>query len=103
MLRLALQEALQGDLSLEAHLGFHTDIHQDTAILVPLTDAIQIAGTALIVDDEGRDIMPEAFFEHQQASNTTITIFKGADTLKPDMEIENFVKTDILLSLILFE
>ena len=64
MLRLALQEALQGDLGLEAHLGFHTDIHQDTAILVPLTDAVQIASAALIVNDEGCNLVPEAFLEH---------------------------------------
>ena len=64
MLRLALQEALQGDLGLEAHLGFHTDIHQNTAILVPLADAVKLAGASLIVDDERRDLMPEAFLEH---------------------------------------
>ena len=76
---------MQGDLSLEAHLGFHTDIHQNTAILVPLADAVQIAGAALIVDDKGRDLVPEAFLEHQQASDATVTIFKGMDALKPNM------------------
>ena len=85
VLRLALQKALQGDLRLETHLGFHTDIHQDTAILVPLADAVQIAGAALIVDDEGRNLVPETFLEHQQATNATVTIFKGMDALKPDV------------------
>ena len=46
MLRLALQEALQGNLSLETHLCFHTDIHQNTAILVPLADAVKITGSS---------------------------------------------------------
>ena len=64
VLRLALQKALQGDLSLKAHLGFHADIHQDTAILVPLAEAIQIAGATLIVNDEGCNLVPEAFLEH---------------------------------------
>ena len=103
MLRLALQETLQGDLGLEAHLGFHTDIHQNTAIFVPLTDAIQISGTFFIVDDEGRDFVPKAFFEHQQASDTTITIFEGTDALEPDMEIQNLVEANILLCFVIFK
>ena len=103
MLRLALQEALQGDLRLETHLRFHADIHQNTAILVPLADTIQIAGAALIVDDEGRDLVPEAFLEHQQATDTTIAIFEGMDALEPDMEIENLMEADIFLRFVFFE
>ena len=97
MLRLALQEALQGDLSLETHLGFHTDIHQDTAVLVPLADAIQIAGAALIVDDKGRDFLTEAFFEHEQSSDATVAVFKWADTFKLYMEIQDLVKANVFL------
>ena len=103
VLRLALQEALQGDLSLEAHLGFHTDIHQDTAILVPLADAVQIAGAALIVDDKRRNLVPEAFLEHQQASDATVTILEGADALESDMEIEDLMEADIFLRFVFFE
>lgn len=103
MLRLALQEALQGDLSLETHLGFHTDIHQNTTILVPLAYAVQIAGAAFIVDDEGSNLVPEAFLENQQTTDAAITIFKGVDTLEADMEIKDFMKADIFLSLVLFE
>ena len=47
--------------------------------------------------------MPEAFFEHQQTPDTTITIFKGMNSLEPDMEIENLMETDILLCLIFLE
>ena len=103
MLRLALQKALQGDLSLEAHLGFHADIHQNTAVLVPLADAIQIASAALIIDDEGRNLMPEAFLEHQQASNATITILKGTDAFKSNMEVEYLMESDVFLRFVLFE
>ena len=103
VLRLALQEALQGDLSLETHLGFHADIHQNTAILVPLADAIQITGAAFIVDDKGRDLVPEAFLEHQQASNAAIAICEGTDALEPNMELKNLMEADVLLSFILFE
>ena len=103
VLRLALQEALQGDLSLEAHLGFHTDIHQDTAILVPLADAVQIAGAALIVDDKRRNLVPEAFLEHQQASDATVAILEGTDALEAYMEIQNLMEADIFLCFVFFE
>ena len=103
MLRLALQKAPQGDLSLKAHLGFHADIHQDTAILVPLADAVQIAGASLIVDDEGRNLMPQTLLEHQQASDATVAIFKGPDAFEADMEIENLMEADIFLCFVFFE
>ena len=103
VLRLALHEALQGDLSLEAHLGFHTDIHQNAAVLVPLADAVQIAGAALIIDDKGCDTVAQAFLEHQQATDTTIAILEGADALELNMKIQNLVKADICLRFILLE
>lgn len=103
MLRLALQKVLQGDLSLEAHLGFHAHIHQNTAVLVPLADAVQIAGAALIIDDKRHDLVPEALLEHQQAPDATIAILEGMDALEPNMEIENLMKADILLCLVFFE
>ena len=85
------------------HLSLHAGIHHDTAVLVPLTDAIQIAGAALIVDDKGRDFLTEAFFEHEQSSDATVAIFKGADALKSDMEIKNLVKADKFLRFVLFD
>ena len=103
MLRLALQEALQGDLSLETHLGLHTDIHQNTAILVPLADAIQVAGAALIIYDKRCNLVAEALLEHQQATDTTVAILKGANALESNMEIQNFVEADILLRFVFFE
>ena len=103
MLRLALQKALQGDLRLEAHLGLHTDIHQNTVILVPLTDTIQIAGAALVVDDKGSNTMSETFFEHEKSANATIAVFKWANTFELYMEIQNLVEADILLRFVFFD
>ena len=96
-------ELLQGNLSFEAHLSFHADIQEDTALLVPLTDAIEIAGAALIVDDKGRDTVAQAFLEHQQATDTTIAILEGADALELNMKIQNLVKADICLRFVLLE
>ena len=103
MLQLALQKVLQGDLYLETHLGFHTDIHQNTAIFVPLADTVQIAGAALIVDDKGRDFVLEAFLEYQQATDANVSILKRTDVFEPDMEIKNLLETDIFLRFVLLE
>lgn len=65
ILSVALQQSLQGNLSLKTHLGFHADIHKDTAIFVPTADAFQISGAALVVDDKGSDTVPETFLEHE--------------------------------------
>jgi len=43
------------------------------------------------------------FLEHQQASDATVAIFKGADALKPDMEIQNLMEADIRLRLVFLE
>ena len=100
---MVLMELLQGDLGLKAHLSFHADIDQDAAIIVPLTDAVEVAGAALIVDDEGYDIVTEAFLEHQQATDTTVAILEGADTLKLHVEIQNLMEADICLRFVLLE
>ena len=55
----------EGNLGLKTHLGFHADIHKDTAILVPTADAFQISGAALVVDDKGSNTVPETFLEHE--------------------------------------
>lgn len=87
----------------KTHLSLHADIHKDTAIFIPTPNAVQITGSALVVDDKWYDTMPEAFFEHEQSSDATVAIFKGADALKSDMEIKNLVKADKFLRFVLFD
>ena len=103
ILRVTLQQPLQGDLSFKSHLSFHADIHKDAAILVPTADAFQISGAALVVDDKGSNTVPETFFEHEKSANAAVTIFKWADTFEIHMEIQNLVKVDIFLRFVLFD
>ena len=100
---MVLMELLQGDLSFKAHLRFHADIQQDATIIVPLADAVEVSGAALIIDDKGCDTVAQAFLEHQQATDTTIAILEGTDALELNMKIQNLVKADICLRFVLLE
>ena len=44
-------------MGFEAALGFHHHFTQDAGIIVPLPDTLQVPAAALIVDDEGHDIV----------------------------------------------
>lgn len=99
----ALQQALQGDLCFETHLGFHTDIHQDAAVLVPLAQALQVAGAAFVIDNEGNHIPAKTFFQHQEPTDASVAVFKWADPLETDMKLENLMKSDFFLDFILSE
>ena len=70
-------------------------------IIIPTPDAIQITGAALVVDDEGNDAMPEAFFEHDQAAYASVAILIRMDTLKLYMEVQYVLKVNRLLGLVL--
>ena len=59
-----LRQHLQLNLGIEAALGFHHNFTQDARIIVPLPDALQVPAAALIVQDEGHDLMPQTFLEH---------------------------------------
>jgi len=72
-------------------------------ILIPTADAFQISSAALVVDDKGSNTMPETFFEHEKSANTTIAVFKRADTFELHMEIQNLVKADVFLRFVLFD
>ena len=100
---MALQQPLQGNLSLKPHLSLHADIHKDAAIFIPTADAFQISGAALVVDDKGSNTMSETFFEHEKSANAAVTIFKWADAFELHMEIQNLVKADIFLRFVLFD
>lgn len=103
ILSVALQQSLQGNLGLKTHLGFHADIHEDTAIFIPTADTFQISGAAFVVDDKGSNTMSETFFEHEKSANTPVTVFKWADAFELRMEIQNLVKADIFLRFVLFD
>ena len=69
----------------KTHLSLHADIHKDTAIFIPTPNAVQITGSALVVDDKWYDTMPEAFFEHDQTAYTPIAILIRTNTLELHM------------------
>ena len=82
-----LGQLLQLNLGIEAALGFHHDFGQDASVIVPFPEAFQVACPALIIQDEGHHIMPQAFLEHDQPSNSTVIVFEGENPLEAHMEV----------------
>ena len=55
-------ELLAFDLSFEAVLGLHHNVHQFIVVNLPLFDTAQIPGAAFVVDDEGHNAVAQARF-----------------------------------------
>ena len=88
-------ELLKFDLGFEAVLGFHYHVYKFVVVIVPFFDAAEVAGTAFVVDDEWHNIVAQAFFEHQQSTNTAIAVLEGEDLLEPDVEVQNVIALDV--------
>ena len=84
-----LGQLLQLNLGIEAALGFHHNFSENAAVVVPFPKAFQVTGAALIIQDEGHHIMPQAFLEHDQPTDPTVVIFEGEDPLEAYVEIQN--------------
>ena len=94
---------MQCNLRLKAQLGLNTYIHQNIRIIIPAPDAIQITGAALVIDDEGNNAMPEAFFEHNQAAYTAIAVFIGADAFELHVKVQYVLKVNGFLRFVLLD
>jgi hypothetical protein len=84
-------EFLEFDLGFKAVLGFHYHVYQFVSVGVPLFDAAQIPGTAFVVDDEGHNVMAQAFLKHKQSAHAAVAVLKGEDLLEPDEEVQNVI------------
>ena len=81
------QKPLGVDDVLETLLGFEAGGGKDAAVQVPQAQALQVGGAALVVQDEGRNAVAQAFLEHQQPSDPAVPIVEGTDALKAHMEV----------------
>lgn len=81
-----MEQSTQVHFSLEVGLSAGGKVGEDFWVGIPGGDAFMIFATVLIVDDEGDDLMAQAFFEHDQSAEATVSIFKGMNSYKTDME-----------------
>lgn len=88
-------EFLEFDLGFEAVLGFHNYVYQFVVVVLPFFDAPEVAGSALVVDDKGHNVMTQAFLEHKQSANPSVAVLKGEYLLEADMEVQNVVTLDL--------
>lgn len=90
-------EFLEFDLGFEAVLGFHYHVYQFVPVCVPFLDALKVAGSAFVIDDEGHNIVAQAFLEQDQSTNTAIAVLEGEYLLEADVEVQNVVALDLRL------
>ena len=102
-LAVPFEELLQVDLCGETILRGKTDFRENVGIFIPMADALQILMAALIIEDEGCDAVPQAFFEHDHSAYTTVAVIKRPDALKADVEIKNVAEFDSLRRFICFD
>ena len=84
-----LGQLLQLDLGIEAALGFHHNFGQNAAVIVPFPETFHVTGPALIIQNEGHHIMPQAFLKHDQPTDSTVVIFEGKDSFEAHMEVQD--------------
>ena len=61
-------EFLEFDLGFEAVLGFHHHVHQFVPVVVPLFDTSEVSGAALVVDDEGHNVVAQALLKQNESA-----------------------------------
>ena len=84
----------------KARLGLFGDGCEASRVGTPIGDAAVILATVFIVDDEGLDVVTQAFFDHQHSAHTTIAILEGMDLFEPCVEVQDVLEGDFLLALI---
>ena len=90
-LAVSFEELLQVNLCGKAILRGKADLRENAGIIVPLADALQILMAALVIEDEGRDAVPQALFEHDHSSHATVAVIEGPDALEADVEMKHRV------------
>lgn len=80
-----------------------SDFGEDRGVGIPHSDAAVVFATLLIIDDEGHDLMSQAFFHHNQPAEAAIAVFKGMDAFKAHMEIQDILQCDIALRLVFLQ
>lgn len=77
---------------LEAFLCPEDDILQDLWFSIPLDDSAVVGASAFFVDDEGCNIVPEAFLHHNDPAYSAVVIIKRMDAFKMNMKVQNLTK-----------
>jgi hypothetical protein len=70
-------------------LGGETGICEVAINVTPLMKSAIIEHLQIICDDEGDDVVSEAFHEHNEATYASIAILEGMNLLEADMEIKD--------------
>lgn len=100
LLVVLFQQPLGVDDVFEALLGFEARRGEDAAVQIPETEAFQVGGAAFVIQDEGRDAVAQALFEHQQPPDPSVPVVEGPNAFKAHVEIQDLQQGHFLQVLI---
>ena len=70
-------------------LGCEAGVCEIAIHVPPFAEAAIIEELQVVCDDEGNDVISEAFLEHDEATYTSVAILEGMNLLESNMEIKN--------------
>ena len=70
-------------------LGREASVCEVAINVTPFAKATIVEEFQVVCDDEGDDVVSEAFFEHDEATHATVTILEGMNLLETDMKVKN--------------
>ena len=77
-----------------------SDGGEGSGVCFPRCDSSVVFATVFVVDDEWDNLVAQAFLHHDQSAEAAVSVFKGMDTLEPDMEVQDVSQLHFFLGLI---
>ena len=65
-------------------------IYQETAFISPFPEAPVVVQLQIVINDEGHDVIAQAFLEEDEPSHAPVAILEGMDRLETDMKRYDF-------------
>ena len=83
---------------LEGILPVETGVRKPALFIVPLGQSAVVKSLLAVLDEEGNNIEPQAFFQRDQPPDPAVAVLEGVDLLKFRVEGDDVLYRDITLS-----
>ena len=83
-------------------MGGETGVEKVAFDAGPLVETAVIVHLQIVCDDEGDDVVSQAFAEHYQATNATVAVLKRVDCLESLMEVDDVLDCRCFLLVVFF-
>lgn len=87
-----LHQLTQLHFLFEPCLGVGYGFLQDLRVFIPGLEALEVGGSGFVGEDEGADVVAEAFLQEDDAACAAVVVVEGADAFKLDVEAQEPVQ-----------